>query len=52
MTAETAIAYGVTVYLLAYLLYLLIKAAGRGGVLYTGDVPYDANHLIFKRRYM
>jgi hypothetical protein len=45
-------AYAGAAYMTAYLLYLLVKAAGAG----TGHVcpvtPYDAGHLVLKRRYV
>ena len=53
MAAATLIwyvAYGVSVYLLTYLLYLLIKAAKAGGGICCPETPYDTGHLILKRR--
>lgn len=44
------LAYGLTTYALAYLFYTLAKAAGSRGV--RSEVPYDATHLILKKRYM
>jgi hypothetical protein len=50
--ALTNLVYAAFGYMLAYLLYLLVKEAGaRSGAVYP-NMPYDANHLILRRRYI
>jgi len=48
-TMEAYLAYGATVYLLAYMLYLLVKAATDKGGMNAPSTPYDTSHLILRR---
>jgi hypothetical protein len=41
-----------TAYLLAYLLYLMVKETEHSSVFGLPATPYDTNRLIIKRRYI
>jgi len=45
---EAAVYWG-TIYTMAYLLYLLVKATSQKGGLEQLSTPYDSNSLILKR---
>jgi hypothetical protein len=49
-TALTNLAYVVTAYMMAYLLYLMLKDAENSSILGLPARPYDGHHLVLKRR--
>ncbi|MFH1055801.1 MAG: hypothetical protein V1744_06900 [Candidatus Altiarchaeota archaeon] len=50
--ASNTAAYWVTAYALAYLLYLLVKAASQKGGLGYPTMPYDHGHIILRRKHI
>ena len=51
-TVFEGLAYVVAAYMLAYLLYLLVRSAEKPAAGGYPEAPYDSCHLILKRRYI
>jgi hypothetical protein len=50
--ATTQFVYVGTAYMLAYLLYLLMKGVSADGRAFYPAAPYDTDHLVLRRRYV
>ena len=52
IAAFTGLVYAATAYLMAYVLYLIVTAAGNSSIMGFRAQPYDANRLVLRNRYV